>query len=265
LVLGCLLVVYDRCIKIIRATWGTKSVDNVDIFYVYGGQPTNEVEGLIDIAQLIGRPRPQLRDGEVCVADDIIVCGAADVREGQQNCILRKRLIAFDYLANEQRYDFVYTVCATSYVDVASLQRYVGGLLPTGVYQGPLSVDASTGYPFVSGASLLLSRDVAADLADNAESIISTYPETMPDDVVIGHWIAKKYCREPLAEIRSRLAANVEVTDKQIFVAPYGEGIVNFVMAPAYSQVPQEHAYHYHFHSRRMWEMENFHRRFFVK
>jgi len=118
LVLGCLLTVYDRCIKTIRATWGSKAVDDVDIFYVYGGQSASPDPQMVDIEHLIGRARPQLQDHEVWASGDIILCGAADVYAGQPDCILRKRLIAFGYLAHQQRYDFVYTVCATSYVDV---------------------------------------------------------------------------------------------------------------------------------------------------
>jgi hypothetical protein len=265
LVLGCLLTVYDRCIRMVRTTWGAKSVDNVDIFYVYGGQNTKSRMEMLDIEHLIGRPGPQLQDGEVWVVGDIILCGAADVFEGQRNCVLRKRLIAFDYLANQQHYDFVHTVCATSYVDVEGLRRYARSLPSTGVYQGALHVHEPSGYPFVSGASLLLSRDVAADLADSAPAIISAYPDDLPDDVVIGHFVASKYCNESIAEIANNIATAKIPTNNQAFVMPYGVASLDFVTAPAYSHVPHEHAYHFHFNSRRMWEMENFHRRFYAE
>lgn len=264
LVLGCLLTVYHRCLEIIRATWGAKSIDKVDIFYVYGGQSAGTRDDMIDIEHLICRARPRLKDREVWVSGDIILCGATDVREGQPNCILRKRLIAFGYLANQRSYDFVYTVCASSYVDVRGLKRYVGTLPSTGVYHGALHVHGESGYPFLSGASFLLSRDIAADLADHAEAIISAYPDVLPDDVAIGHFIAARYCKESPAEISRRIVAAARPTDNQTFVMPYGHGSVDFVTAPAYSQVPDERSYHYHFHSRRMWEMENFHRRFFA-
>ncbi len=264
LVLGCLQTVYDRCIRTIRATWGAKPGDNADIFYVYGGQNTHNEPDMVDIGQLIGQAPPELQDNEVWVSDDIILCGAADVYAGQHNCILRKRLIAFGYLAKQRRYDYVYTVCASSYVDVDALHRYVRCLPATGVYQGPLNVHGSSGYPFVSGSSILLSRDIAVDLADNAGAIISAYPDAMPDDVVIGHWIASKYCTESMTEITRRIGANRKATDNQTFVMPHGEGLMDFVWSLAYDQVPKEQAYHYHFHSRRMWEMANFHRRFFV-
>jgi hypothetical protein len=131
------------------------------------------------------------------------------------------------------------------------------------VYHGALHVHGQSGYPFVSGASFLLSRDIAADLADNAGGILSAYPDAMPDDVVIGHFIASKYCSESVAEISRRIAIGTRPTENQTFVMPYGDGSVDFVTAPAYSHVPHERSYHFHFNSRRMWEMENFHRRFF--
>jgi hypothetical protein len=264
LVLGCLLTVYDRCIRTIRATWGSRPVAHADIFYVYGAQNVHIEPDMVDIERLIGQAQPVLRDHEAWVSGDIILCGAADVYAGQKDCILRKRLIAFDYLANRRTYDFVYTVCATSYVDVDVLQRYVGALPTTGVYQGPLSVDESCGYPFVSGASILLSRDIAGDLANSATAIIAANTHGRPDDVAIGHWIANNYCVESEDEICDRIATDRKATDNHTFVLPYGHGMMDFVDSPTTRHVPHEHAYHYHFHSGRMREMEDFHRRFFA-
>jgi len=264
LVLGCLLTVYQRCAQVIRATWGSRASRNVDIYYVYGAQSAKTDQEMVDIEHLIACVRPQLRDGDVWVSGDTILCGATDVRDGQPNCILRKRLIAFGYLAKERAYDFVYAVCASSYVDVDRLKQYVTSLPSTGVYHGALHVDGLSGYPFVSGASFLLSRDLAADLAENAGAILSAYPDTMPDDVAIGHFIANKYCEESVAEIADRIGSARKPTNNQTFVMPYGHGSMDFVTAPAYSHVPNEHCYHFHFNSRRMWDMENFHRRFFA-
>lgn len=264
LVLGCVLPVYERCIRIIRATWGGKFVDNVDIYYVYGAQTTHTSQATVPLDDIIGRSVPPLPNGAVWVSGDNILCGAADLQEGQRDCILRKRLIAFGYLAKEQRYDFVYTVCATSYVVIPALQQYLRRVPALGVYQGPLGVDGASGYPFVSGASMLLSGDIAAHLGEHLDAIVASYPESMPDDVVIGHWIAIHYAHESLADICERVRADRMATRNQTFVMPYGMGIADFVMTPAYSQVVRESTYHYHFHSRRMWEMEHFHRRFFA-
>src|SRR5262249_8911868 len=171
LVVGCLLPVYGRCIRAIRSTWGSRSIGSVDIYYVYGGQRVNLISDLMPIEALIGQPRPTLHDHEVWVSGDIILCGTADLDIEQRDCVLRKRLIAFGYLAGHARYEFVYTVCACSYVDVDVLRRYVDGLPADGVYQGPLGIHGPSGVPFVSGASMLLSRDLAAALSSRAQAI----------------------------------------------------------------------------------------------
>lgn len=264
LVLGCLMTVYQRCLGVIRATWGARARANVDVFYVYGAHPAVTAEEMTDLGEVIGESAPVLKDGEAWARGDVILCGTTDVREGQQNCILRKRLIAFDHLANQRGYDFVYTVCATSYVDVDKLAQYVAGLPSTGIYHGALHVDARSRYPFVSGASLLLSRDLAGELAGSATAILADYPEDLPDDVVIGHFVASKHGTASPEEIARRIRAGVRATDNQTFVMPYGDGSTDFVMAPPFSHVPNDRGYHYHFNSCRVWEMENFHRRFFA-
>lgn len=265
LVLGCRLSVYDHCIKVIRATWGSRRWGNVDIFYVYGGQSAAPGRpDMVAIEQVIGRAAPILQDGQAWVSGDVILCGAGDIREEQADGILRKRLIAFGYLANHCAYDFIYTVCATSYVDVDGLKRYVGTVPRQGVYHGALYVDGVTGHPFVSGASFLISRDIAAHLADNATTILASYPDTLPDDVAIGHFIASSHGGTSPADIARRIGAGLRATDNQTFVIPDGEGSVDFVTAPDFRQKPRQSAYHFHFHSQRMWEMENFHRRFFA-
>jgi hypothetical protein len=265
LVLGCLLDVYDRCIKVLRSTWGSRSVPDVDIFYVYGGLVANPGRpDMLPIEQLIGQPAPTLQDGQAWVLGDVILCGAGDVREDQADGILRKRLIAFGYLAKHRAYDFIYTVCAASYVDIDALGRYVRTIPRRGVYHGGLNVDAETGYPFVSGASFLISRDVATHLADNAATILAGYPDTLPDDVAIGHFIARTLTGLPPAEIARRIEAGLRATDNETFVVPnVGQASLDFVTAPASQQAPRDNVYHFHFHTHRMWEMEDFHHGFF--
>src|SRR5262249_25042979 len=151
---------------------------------------------------------------------DIILCGTADLDIEQRDCVLRKRLIAFGYLAGHARYEFVYTVCACSYVDVDVLRRYVDGLPADGVYQGPLVIHGPSGVPFVSGASMLLSRDLAADLSSHAQAILAAPNGAEPDDVAIGRWVAQNRCDEPLEDIRRRIAAGEQATGGQAFVCP---------------------------------------------
>jgi hypothetical protein len=263
LVVGCLLPVYRQCIRAIRSTWGSRPVDCVDIYYVYGGQNANPVSDLTPIEDLIGQPRPTLRDHEVWVSGDIILCGTPDLAVEQRDCVLRKRLIAFGYLADHARYEFVYTVCAASYVDVDVLRQYVDGLPTDGVYQGPVGIHGPGRVPFVSGASMLLSRDLAADLSSRAQAIIAANNGAEPDDVAIGRWVAENRCDESVEDICNRIAAGKRTTRNRSFVVPYARGMTSYVLSPPVDQVPQPQTYHYHFHSQRIWQMEDFHRRYF--
>ncbi len=263
LVVGCLLPEYSRCIRAIRSTWGATSTDAVDIYYVYGTQRVNPAPGVMGIEELIGRPGPSLREHEAWVSGDVILCGAADLLAEQRDCVLRKRLIAFGYLANDGHYDFVYTVCACSYVDVGVLRGYVNELPASGVYQGPLGIHAASGAPFVSGASMLLSRDLAADLSRHAGAIIAANDGVEPDDVAIGRWIAEHHSHEPVRDICRRIAAGERATSGQTFVIPYGRGLTDYVLSPPVDQIPRPQTYHYHFHAQRIWQLEAFHRRHF--
>gem|GEM_PF-2647351 len=257
LVLGCRHTHYQRCIQTIRATWARAPY--ADIFYVYGAHGAGP--GLVEVDALISTEKPELAEGEFCVSGDIILCGAADVFSDQANCVLQKRLIAFRHLMRD--YDFVYTVCASSYVDVAGLEKYAKTLPRTGVYQGAVMVDGASGFPFVSGSGFLISRDIVADLANSREDILSTYPKTMPDDVAVGHFIANKYGGEAIDVIAGRIHRAERPTQNQTFIQPYGGSSMDFVLKPEFRQVPEGDNFHFHFHSQRMWDMENFHRRFF--
>jgi hypothetical protein len=223
----------------------------------------NPVSDLMPIEELIGQPRPTLHDHEVWVSGDIILCGTADLDTEQRDCVLSKRLLAFGYLTDQARYEFVYTICAASYVDVDVLRQYVDGLPADGVYQGPLGIHGPGRVPFVSGASMLLSRDIAADLSSHAQEIITATNGAEPDDVAIGRWVARNRCDEPLEDICRRIAAGERATGGQTFVRPYGRGLTSYVMSPPVDHVPQPQTYHYHFHSQRIWQMEDFHRRYF--
>lgn len=265
LVLGCLLPVYVRCVQAIRRTWGATTAADVDVLYLYGTQVADPDVERADLAALIGAPVPELDDGAAAVVGDHLLTGSGDLWADQADCVLRKRLIAFAHLAELERYDFVYNVCAGSYVDVDVLRRYVGGLPRRGVYHGPVSVCGTSGHPFVSGASMLLSMDVAADLAGHADEIIAGNDGALADDVAIGRWIARYRCEETEAEICGRIGAGVPATGGEAFVLPFGRGMVDWVLAPGSEHFPKRDTFHYHFHSQRSRELKAFHRRHFER
>src|ERR1700712_562138 len=121
-VLGCVSSPYDRTIDAIRQTWGSQRVLGLDIFYLYG-HPHSE-EGRRVLAEYLGGSVPRVEDDGICHIEDVLIAGCADHINEQQDCLLRKRLSAFAYLSAGDRYDLIYTVCATSYVDQRQLVRY---------------------------------------------------------------------------------------------------------------------------------------------
>lgn len=264
LVLGCRLPVYDRCISAIRSTWGARPPADVDVLYLYGRQIFGGLEG-VDLDRVTGRSVPDPGENETVRSGDVIVCGTGDVYADQVDCILRKRLLAFAELTDHGEYDFVYNVCASSYVDVHELRRYVRGLPATGIYHGPLGVCGYSGYPFVSGASMLMSMDVVADLASSADEIIAANAGRHADDVAMGRWIAERHCEESVQDICDRIAAGERPTRGERFVLPNGRGMTNWVHPSREDRLPQPGVFHYHFHSQRIGELESFHRRFFER
>ena len=85
----------------------------------------------------------------------MLIAGCADDMSEQEDCLLRKRLIAFHHLAADDRYDLIYSVCAASYVDQRALVRYAETLIPT-----PLAIRTMlriSSWPWLQGAMTMRS------------------------------------------------------------------------------------------------------------
>ena len=195
-VLGCASRPYDQTVAAIRRTWGSQLEPGLDIYYLYGNPQDDRAYRVL--SGYVGGNLPAVEDDAICRVQDVLIAGCADHIRQQQDCLLRKRLIAFDYLAATDRYDLIYTVCATSYVDQQQLVRYTDSLIPRRLVAGAISLDASSTAPFVSGASMILSIDIAQELASHRREIIEDNVFGFRDDVAIGHWIATRLSRIPL-------------------------------------------------------------------
>ena len=189
----------------------------------------------------------------------------ADSISQQEDCLLRKRLAAFGYLAREHRYDFIYNVCATSYVDQEALLRYIEGIRPQKAYQGPLGVCQYSGIPYVSGASMLLSAEVAEAMASQRQSIIEENKLGYGDDATIGTWVARNLSNSSLPDIIANIHKGLPATSDSTFVLPNRNGAsINLVMSPVEMHQPKKGAYHYQFHSNTSKHMLHFHEHFFT-
>lgn len=264
LVLGCASPPYDETIATIRNTWARTPHPGVDIYFVYGIPHDTKAREILE---------PQVRgnwdkvpEGGIARFEDCLIADCADHIHQQEDCLLRKRLFAFGYLAQTGLYDFIYTVCATSYVDQEALLGYLGKITPQKVFQGPIGVCRFSGMPYVSGASMLLSADVALELHAHRQSIIAENKFGYRDDVTIGTWVAENLSDTPLAHIIQKIHEGVPATSDGTFVVPGRHGAsIGLVMAPPSEHKPSKGAFHYHFHSRGSADMARFHQRYFDK
>lgn len=261
LVLACASSPYDRTIHAIRMSWGSLNVPGLDIYYVYGNPGDDYARHVLSIQ--VGGRVPTVGDDGICQIEDVLIAGCADHRKHQTDCLLRKRLIAFDFLAGSRSYDRIYTVCATSYVDQPRLSEHASSFTRERFISGAVSLARDRSAPFVSGASMLLSGDLARELGRERGRIIEQNRFGFSDDVAIGHWVASHLSRVPLEAFVADIEARRPLTDEHLFVSRPGT-TVNFVNAPPERQRPRPEAFHYHFHSRRPKEMIQFHRRHYA-
>lgn len=260
LVLACAAPPYDRTIAAIRRTWGERSSPDLDVYYLYGNPHTHQGRDLL--SRHVGGTVPVVPDDGIVQLGDVLIAGCADHMHQQEDCLLRKRLIAFAHLAAADRYDLIYSVCAASYVDRRELVRRAESLPASGMVAGGIGIDPSRRAPFVSGASAIFSVDIARRLGRDRKAIIAANAFGFRDDVTIGHWIATRMSRVPLATFFEDIEQRRPMTSNHIFLQL--DGTVGYVTTPAPNQRPVANAFHYHFHSERSADMVQFHLRHFM-
>jgi hypothetical protein len=259
-VLGCASPPYDVMIDSIRNTWASVKTPGIDIYYLYGN-PDDDYSRSV-LSRYVASSVFPVKEDQIIVIDDVLIAGCADNFRQQEDCILRKRLIAFGYLASIGDYDLIYTVCATSYVDQQRLRLHANHLASTkSMISGAVSLNRH-GIPFVSGASMLMSADIARRLSVNRREIIKQNRFGSRDDVAIGHWIVTRMSKLSLESFANDVRKQNPMGPDHIFV-PYPRTTVDYVMAPMEKHRPVADAFHYHFHSRKPVDMISFHRRYF--
>ncbi len=254
---------YDETIEAIRHTWGSQPVPGLDIYYVYGNP--HDDAGRRVLSRYVEGSAPVVEDDAIRQIGNVLIVGCADHIDVQQECLLHKRLRAYAYLSAGDRYDLIYTVCATSYVDQGQLARYAASLAPGRLVAGAIGIDVSSTAPapFVSGASMILSVEIARELGARRRDIIAANAFGHHDDVTVGQWIATRMSGVPLATFIEDIETQQPMTAAHIFVScPMGS--VDYVMAPAPEQRPVRHAFHYHFHSQKAHDIVQFHQRYYA-
>jgi len=257
-VLGCASPPYDVMIDTIRSTWASIKVPGIDIYYLYGN-PDDDYSRSVLSRYTSGRVS-QVKEDQINTINDVLIAGCGDNFRQQEDCILRKRLIAFGYLSSILGYDMIHTVCATSYVDQKRLKLHAGHLPSKRMISGGVSLNPQ-GIPFVSGASMLLSADIARKLGEDRHEIIKQNCFGSRDDVTIGHWIVTRMSKLSLNTFAEDIRKQNPMTPDHIFVS-CPRTTVDYVMAPMNKHRPVADAFHYHFHSLKPDDMIEFHRRY---
>lgn len=264
LVLGCLLPQYERCLDVIQGTWASKSSADIDVYYALGAHFDHTTASATAVEKYLGGEGPAVNAFEAKQIGSVIACGCADAIQLQGDCLLRKRLIAFHYLVDAGRYDFVYTVCASSYVDLAGLRYYIDSVDDEMLFHGPVGICEFTGRPYISGASMLFSIDLVERLVRDTSRILEDNGGRYADDVALGSWIARRFSDAGEERIVENVRAGRRATGDNTFVMPGPPGMIDYVGVDPERQVRVQGAHHYHFKTDAIEQMAEFHQRYFA-
>ncbi|MCP5025246.1 MAG: hypothetical protein GY929_03080 [Actinomycetia bacterium] len=256
-VLACASPPYDRTIDAMRNTWGGIKVPGVEVSYVYGNPRSDEAKSTLARVLDVDTP-PRVDQDKVLRTDDVLIAGCEDAIKDQEDCLLRKRLIAFEHLLEDEDVKFIYTICAVSYVDQVQLVETTTGLRSKTLFYGPVGLSGTAKTPFVSGSSMLLSRDLAERLVADRAKIIEENEFGWRDDLTFGHWVATRYSHLSLGELIDSLRPSSILAPELLFVIANHQ-TADFVMAPQEEHQLRSSVYHYHFHSERPEDLYHFH------
>ncbi len=260
IVQGCRLDAFEPSISAIRETWAAENHDDVDVFFTYGNACDDHE--LVDLEQIVGRRLPGVPDGEVRRFANILAVGCSDLIAHRSDALLQKRLLSLEYLLQRGTYEAFLLVCASSYVDQAVLAEHVQQMPTDMVLQGPTFVAEETGRSIVSGSAMLMSRDLAQRLVDDAGAITSASGYRYADDVSISDWVADHIADTPARTQAERLRAGKPATTDNTFIQP-PVNMLDFRVMSNEQHVPVANSYHYHFATDKPETMRAFHKRYF--
>lgn len=151
----------------VKETWGSSVADGFDVVYYWGARAYGTVPPL----------------GEAVIEGRDLLLGV----EGSVYSILAKTLMAYRHLINKKDFDYIFRCCTGCYVIPSMLVDFAYGKTRDRLWCG-VTDWKSFPYPFVSGAGMLLSRDVVGLIVENEERLLSSPHPGFMDDVSIG-WL----------------------------------------------------------------------------
>jgi hypothetical protein len=161
LVLGTRVAPFPMLIRMIKETWASVFVPDVETLFYYGG-PTLERRG---------------DELDVPVADDLAHVG-------------RKTIACFEFVLDHCSFELIFRTNTSTYVDLPNLCTFVGARARRDrFYSGALGTSGVLGrpLPFASGSGYFLSRDLVELLVDERARLI----EDLVDDVAVAAVLAE--------------------------------------------------------------------------
>jgi hypothetical protein len=199
-------------VKACRDTWASTKTDNIKFYYCYGHRKGIRFPKNSDTIKSFetywpnGGPRiggkPQSirqKKSPFAIGD----CIYSDTPEGREN-IYYKTMDAFQWLVENEEFDYLLRTNCGTYVDMELLLEYIKNLEEKeNIYCGwPMEHNNShnknqpSKIKFASGSAFLASKNLISDIVKNRESVDvvrgSWLSKTIIDDVTFGHRFINK-------------------------------------------------------------------------
>jgi hypothetical protein len=163
---------YDKMVSAARDTCYNSSAvpDDVEVFYIYGHRKGITI------------PRNSYRVDDDCFYDDSPEIGYGN--------LLRKTISFFEYCYTNKDFDYILRPNCGSYVNLSLLKKFIiqNNMPQEKVYFGKGGFCERTQTPFVSGAAMLISRDVVEIIVKNKDFL----DHRLVDDVALGRLLTQK-------------------------------------------------------------------------
>ena len=171
---------YTDMVTAVRRTWASQQVDGVKVFYIYGHRPGTDFPEESEYRDVVedsciyeGQPPEDAstnvrRKRHPFAIDD---CIYSDTQEGREN-IYYKTIDAFEWILDNEEFDYVLRTNCGTYIDLNILKQYVESLGKRdnvyagspGSYNNGHNQNQPPVIMFASGSAFLVSRKLIEEL-----------------------------------------------------------------------------------------------------
>jgi len=164
---------YSEIDKTMRLTWQCTQHPNVKIINYYGSNNLKDRQC---------NYYPDTNDLIINVGDDKDIYIDENGSKYEFDSRGEKFVLALEYCLNNFEFDYIYRISCTSYIDIFKMYDYINSLSREKVYNGCKNMYNNQHY-FVSGFSVIMSRDVVEQIVKNKKEFIKI---KYPEDVATG-------------------------------------------------------------------------------